>query len=431
MKNFNRAAQTLAVAARSEPGLWLDLARLSLEDPQLKPRSVEAAKLAAEHFGARLEQDPRNVETRLNYVDSLLLSGEINTAETCLLEGLKLEDSQTLKSALSEYYRQLFVATSKYTDRTWSGNIDLLDRAYRLDPNNARISEEIARLARIADESPHDELMGQLLRNLAEGKATSVTHKWVAERYLLHENYEKAIPHLEQAVKRDPGSADCWNNLAYSLSYLYPERREEALTCVDNAIRIAPTAFDYHDTRGTILMALDRPKDAITSFEQAIELIEKQGLALQKAPGYHERLAEAYSASGNSEMAAIHTKLAGEINVRYQAWLAEQDAARAAATAQIAEEKLAKEKIAEEKTTDEKSTAEKLATEKSAANVSGESKPAEGAAVEPTSSQDPKPDKSAESASSERKPEESKPIEPKPEVPKPEDLSLLNLSPKN
>ncbi len=94
---------------------------------------------------------------------------------------------------------------------------------------------------------------------------------WIAEYYLNSAQYAKAITHLEQSVKRDPSSARCWNNLANCLADLYPDRLERALKCADQAIAIMPMMPDFHDTRGTVLMKLKRPGDAVAALNELLK----------------------------------------------------------------------------------------------------------------------------------------------------------------
>lgn len=287
-----------------------------LEYAKYKPQGEEALQKAEAYFREQLAQEPRSVDMRLMLADALLFKSDFASAEQVVLEGLKLEESDRLNTALSEIYRVKFIATSSYRDSSWSGDLELLDRAYRLDPNNPRVYEEVAKLARISGKAPNDELMEQLRKFLAEGKATSVTHAWISERYLIDKEMEKAIPHLEQTVKRDPSASRSWNNLAYCLAALYPERLEEALQFADKAVALGNAVPDFHDTRGTVLSKMGRHQDAIAAFERAIELVARAPRTSVAQPGYHERLAESYRAIGQEEMATTHVTLAAQIAER-------------------------------------------------------------------------------------------------------------------
>ncbi len=145
-----------------------------------------------------------------------------------------------------------------------------------------------------------------------------MTHTWIAEHYLIHNMFAKAIPHLEQAVKRDPQASRCWNNLAYAIADIHPERLDDALKYADQALKIAPMVPDFHDTRGTILMKQKKYSDAVAAFEQAIECVTKSGGRFLPVPAYHERLAAAYAAAGDADMANTHRDIATKLTAQYQ-----------------------------------------------------------------------------------------------------------------
>lgn len=300
------SVDAMKAAAKLDPKFNLLLAQLPIKDELYQADLKEGLVKGKLYFEEKLAANPHDTAARLMLADTHRVMGDLVSAEQVIVDGLKLGETQVLKSALSEIYRQVFVKSAVFKDNQWSGDIELLERAFRLDPNNLLIFEEVAKLARVAGSAPNEELMVQLRKNLAEGRATSVTHMWIAEHYLITNQFAKAIPHLEQAVNRDPTSSRNWNNLAYCLADVDPSRLADALKDVDQAIALAPKVPDYHDTRGMILMKMNKPGDAITSFERALECVRKSGGAFGPQPGYHERLAQAYAAVGDQAMATTH-----------------------------------------------------------------------------------------------------------------------------
>lgn len=306
------AVRSIMLAADRDPKYNLPLAKLTENNPRFKLQYEEALPKAEVYFRQLLASKPQDVESRLLLADVLLIKKDFRGAEQLIVEGLKHNDDKSLRYALSETYRVQFVSTSKLSGGSWKGEIELLDRAFRIDPNNNKVFEEVAKLARIGGTVPSDELMAQLRKLLAEGRATSITHMWIAEYYLSGDNMALAVPHLETAVKRDPRAARCWNNLAYCLATLYPDRFEEALKCADHAIELIDNIAEFHDTRGYVLVALGRHIDAIVEFEKAVELVAR---AVQDNPpnaAYHEHLAASYEALDDKPMAEEHRRIATE-----------------------------------------------------------------------------------------------------------------------
>ena len=310
LREPDRALSAMRQAAGRDPKYYLLLAQLARGEKKYAKVYEEALEKASLHFQERLSENPQDMGARLMLADAQRIQGDFAAAEQTVVDGMKLSDSPILKTALSEIYCQLFAKTASFTTTSWTGDLDLLEKAHHLDPNNLRVFDEVAKLARVAGAVPNELLMTQLRNNLAEGKATSVTHMWIAEHYLNTNQFAKAVPHLEQAVKRDPLAAHCWNNLAYCIADLDKTRLEEALQAADRAVAIDPRVPDYHDTRGTILMKMNRAGDAVTSFERAIEMVTKSGGRFRPQPDYHERLSEAYVAAGDQAMAETHKQFA-------------------------------------------------------------------------------------------------------------------------
>ncbi|MFO1066628.1 MAG: hypothetical protein U0892_22435 [Pirellulales bacterium] len=299
------AVKAMKLAAERDPRFSIALAKLSRASGN-KLLAEEHSKKAEEVFVTRTRNNPTDVESRLLWVESLVAQNRLDEAEKAVREGLNLKDAPEMRRALSEIYRIRFVQTTKVENGQWSGMIEMLDQALRIDPSNPLVSEEVAKLARIGGRAPGEQLMNQLRTFLAEGKATPTTHAWIAELYLVREDHAAAIPHLEQVVERLPTAAHYLNNLAWVLAELHPDRRNEAMALVDKAISLAPRAAEFYDTRGFVLTTMNRDREAIAAFESAIELQPQRD-------EFHLRVAEAYKRIGESKQAELHLQIAKRI----------------------------------------------------------------------------------------------------------------------
>ncbi len=326
------ALRALRLAADRDPTFHYLLAQVAKREEKTKKLAEESLNKAVAHFSVVLQKEPQNTKARIMLADVYRMQDDWSQAEKTLLDGLARQDDPTLKTALSEVYRFGFAKTSRFDGKTWSGDLELLEKAYRLDPNNLRIYDEVAALAALTGKVASEELMAQLRKNLAAGSATSVTHVWIAEHYLRTNEFAKAVPHLEQAVQRDPTAARSWNNLAHCLADLDATRLEEALECVDKAIALTAQSGrkvpEYYDTRGSILMKLKRPGPAIAAFEQAIESVARSGGKSAPNPSYHLQLAEAYAAAGDASMANTHREFAASLAKEIEKARADKEAAR-------------------------------------------------------------------------------------------------------
>ena len=288
---------------------------------QNKVLAEQSAAQAEAYFRGRVERDPSDLKARFGLVQILAENAKLAEAEQVIRAGMQLEPAPELTRGLSEVYRLLYLTSLKQDGVTWTGDLQMLDKAMRTDPANPMVAEEIAKLARLNGKSPGDELIHKLQQFLAEGKATAATHAWIAELYLIRGSYSQAMPHLEQVVTRLPNAPQYLNNLAYVIDQIAPDRRQEALTLAQRAVQLDPSAADYYDTLAKILAGLNRRTEAIAALESAIERQPKR-------KDFHEGIAALYEANGNPPMAEQHREMVKRIRA-YEEQLAAQTAAAA------------------------------------------------------------------------------------------------------
>jgi tetratricopeptide (TPR) repeat protein len=276
--------------------------RMQVDPPPIATRIYEyAAPKAIEHFEQRVSQEKSDAHLRISLAEAYAVNERLDDAEKTLVEGKQFKDSPKYSFALSEIYRQRFRKSVQLVGDKSTGDMQLLEVAFRTDPSNPLVVEEIARLARINGPTPGNELISALQDFLAQGKATAVTHALLADVYLLRKNYAPSIPHLEQVVTRLPNSAQYMNNLAFVLVEVDPKRLDEALMLAQQAVQITPRAADYHDTLAKVQIAMGRTKEAISSLETAIEL---QPYRID----FHTTIAQQYLLVGNEDMAKQHRR---------------------------------------------------------------------------------------------------------------------------
>jgi tetratricopeptide (TPR) repeat protein len=279
----------------------------------------QAIAKAQEVYAQKLSEDPRSTQARFHFIELKVVEATLKTGEEqsdeakqranekleeahkLADEGLAIESSPTFVRVKSELFRFQFRLSMNTENGQLSANIQLLDKAFKQDPTNPMVAEEIARLARVNGPSPGEELISVLQEYLAEGKATAITHALISELYLLRKNFAKALPHLEQVVMKMDTAPQYMNNLAYVLAELHPQRIDEALKWARRAVELAPSAADFHDTLAKVLTEMNRNTEAIVSLETAIEL-QPQRI------DFHERVSQLYQQAGNTAMAAQHQK---------------------------------------------------------------------------------------------------------------------------
>ncbi len=89
-------------------------------------------------------------------------------------------------------------------------------------------------------------------------------------RYLWVEDYEKALPHFMEAVKRNPSHAEAYFQIGYCLGKL--GKYKEALEPYRQALRIKPNDGDAHNNLCVAYGMVGRYSDAIGSCRQALQI---------------------------------------------------------------------------------------------------------------------------------------------------------------
>lgn len=298
LSNLRRSGEAVPSPSASNRGLSVS---------RLDDLAAHAEQQAESLFTENLRKDPRDSRTRLLLAEAYVNQRRLADAEALLREGLLLKETPQLKRGLSEVWRLRYVVSCNTVDGKLSADIQALETALFIDPSNPMIAQEVAQLARMGGDKPPKDLLDQLRSFLADGKATSATHAWIAEHHLVRGEYKESIPHLEQVVNRVPEAADYLNNLAYVLAKVAPQRLGQALGFSRRATKVDPLRADFHDTQGIVLMKMSNATEALTAFEEAIRLEPSRA-------EFHTRAAEAYAKLGDQVMADQHLKRAQALN---------------------------------------------------------------------------------------------------------------------
>lgn len=121
--------------------------------------------------------------------------------------------------------------------------------------------------------SPSDEEWNQA-KPILESAAANHTDRadllaQIANVYIVRGDLEKAVDSLEKAVALEPDNVLILNNLASILGE-QPGQAEEALKYINRAIKNSNQAPGLLDTKGTILLHLDRPAEAVAVLDKAV-----------------------------------------------------------------------------------------------------------------------------------------------------------------
>lgn len=361
----------LTSAASSDPTLNLELARRAriLGNKVVGNSAVSNATAV---FEKMLSENPQDMLARLNLAECKSMTDKLEEAEKLLLDAPERTDA--ISRGLSELYRYRFLQSMTTPDMIMDVNVQLLDRAYSYDPTNPKIGEEIAKLIRFSGPQVSEELFEKLRDLVNRGTATGITHRWLAEAYLVQRQLQLALPHLKQVVTKLPLDHQSLNNLAYVTSALDPEKNEEAIKLCERAIQIAAGAKtpngDYFDTYGTLLMKGNDVERAITAYETAIQLLPMR-------VDFRRRVADAYRKLGDEKMAESQEKFITQIEAQLAAQKAAMEAEARERARLAAEEKAKAEAAAKAAEREAEAQQNAESPEGSEENSGGDSEPTE------------------------------------------------------
>jgi tetratricopeptide (TPR) repeat protein len=302
-RNIDRSLELLASAAERFPDLYPALFQRSLLAGK-NELAETARQKAIVHYESELEADPKNDEVRVQLVQLLSANNSsLDAIEQLLRAGIELESTPKLTQALSEVYRIRFVKAFIESE----GRLDdfsLLESALEIEPTNAQVIEQIARLIRDG-RKPSVKLQQALDSMLASDQVTVGTHAILSEFHLAENRPVEAIAQLEKVFQSVPSEVKYANNLAYL--YAQQDRLEDAQRVARTCLEVLqqsnqqnqPFVDELLDTLGMIYQKQEKISDAISSYE----------LALRFNPDRidsRERLAAIYRQIGNEGVAAAH-----------------------------------------------------------------------------------------------------------------------------
>lgn len=276
-----------------------------------------AAGLAADGFLKRDALKEFRVESFMQLVRSMLIARR----ET---EAVQLIQQKNLElPAFQDQFRQLtgevFASWSKRL-RTSSGRssediqkaLTAISQAVIAAPSSPMVTTELVELAGISEIS--DETLDEHLRTaLDAGVSPGVIHFIQGTRCIARNppDIEAGLQHLKIADTHNPGMPGLLNNMADAIVESQKPDLKQALTLVEQALKLLPNQPHVHDTRGKILLRMGDPLKAISDFELALQAEELR-------PSAHAKLAEAYSALGDPQQAAYHKAMVDSLSKSLQ-----------------------------------------------------------------------------------------------------------------
>lgn len=298
---YDAAAVRLAKADRSKTHYLL----LHAKSCALTGKKVDAASSAErviELTSSQIALTPRELAPRLEKAEAQLLKDQFSESIKTLSDALVLQsDEARIRGALARVY----LAWAKYElrkegpeDKKRLVAFQLTAEALRQNPDDPAVFDQLTQLVQLNDTT--SEKVREFLRdNIANGRATGMSHMLLGASLLLNGDRTESGFHLEQAFKIMPEAPGVANNLAWYLVFQDPPDTERAMALITKVLEKFPNVPAYVDTRGQIYLRMKEWQKAIDDFQISLTQFSDQ-------PELHKGLAEAYRALGISELADRH-----------------------------------------------------------------------------------------------------------------------------
>ncbi|MDI6801968.1 MAG: tetratricopeptide repeat protein [Thermodesulfovibrionales bacterium] len=130
-----------------------------------------------------------------------------------------------------------------------------------------------------------------LKEGLGQFKDSEELHFNIAVLYEKTDRFDDMVYHLKHTIELNPKHADAMNYLGYS----YADKGinlQEALSLIENALKLKPDSGYIIDSLGWVYFKLGRLDDAVKTIRKALEYIKDD-------PVIHEHLGDIYNALGN------------------------------------------------------------------------------------------------------------------------------------
>ncbi len=224
--------------------------------------------------------------------------GNLEKMRSILDQWRKLEpENETAKAALATICRQQAQQLLRTPLPDAQQVVDLWLEAEELDQSEESLLQLTRILYRKQGRKPIYDRVLEVLRNSARVPASVLTT--LGTEAAVANRFDEARSFLAVAVEKDDSSAVAWNNLALVLGEGEADRLDEGLAAVNRALEIAPKEYRFRETRGQILLRLERWPEAIADLEYALN-------GLPELSEIHQSLATAYTALGDDELARVH-----------------------------------------------------------------------------------------------------------------------------
>jgi tetratricopeptide (TPR) repeat protein len=190
----------------------------------------------------------------------------------------------------------------------WQNSITLFDYALKVTENNWLAENNYG--SALSEVGRLDEAVLHLSNAVRMRPTLFYARVNLGKVLLMQGNLSEAVVHFNELLEHKQGSAEVYYHLAVALSK--QNKYDEAIKCLARAIELDPKYPYARSGMGIILLATDRPNEAIEYLNEALRITTDQ----DKADVY-ANLGLAYNQLGKYEQALQNWTRAAELDPKY------------------------------------------------------------------------------------------------------------------
>ncbi|MBS0201589.1 MAG: hypothetical protein JSS49_01730 [Planctomycetes bacterium] len=291
------------LSASPDPSRRLLLAKAYVLDGQ-RDKGRSAGEQARDFFKRESIEHPQDAQLRINCAEACLLLEQYPEAVRVLQDALTMNDQIPIRRALARSYVMWADSLPEGISNRRMQQFEMLAKGVQAYPDELSLYDRLLKLLEHGQDT--GETVRQfLLKNIVEGRAVGLSHLILGSYAFGTGRADEAKLHMEQAFAALPNADLVANNLAWLMIHTDPPHPEQALALIDPVVERNPTMPRYLDTRGHILVKLNRYRDAVRDLELAVP-------SLRKNVSTHKALASAYQQLGLLDLAQLHQRAADE-----------------------------------------------------------------------------------------------------------------------
>ena len=304
---ISSAISELEKVGRRIPSISLAVVELYLSQGDLDSakktlRNVDSYYTDQEAQGVEL--DPMGY---IYWTQAKLLLGEFDEADRLFKKAANEHgDDENLRGRALDYFAIMAELSKGPTQQSAERTIGYIRQGLKLSPGSRAMLSKLVKMSGGKDEAAALAAK-ELDTMLKSDNVPDILWSMAGTMAAGNGDYEKALPLLLKGAKLNPDDALTLNNAAWVQLQLVDknttdgrEKLTNALRMADQALSMIPDRSIFHETRGQILLALEKPTEAIKALEASLNGTETP------TPEIHEALAKAYSRLNNSGVAEMH-----------------------------------------------------------------------------------------------------------------------------